>query len=157
LFANENSKTTLPPFANANPYTSSLRSAGAKMRKYVTSKQEIILAALVAESSVEKAARAAKVSRATVYRWLDDADFKIKLKEQRDVLLETAVESIKCRAAKAVEKLAALMDSKDERTRRLACKDLIDYALRIKEVQSIEDRLVAMEKTLNECARKNPE
>lgn len=126
------------------------------MSQNETAKREIAIVALLTSPSVGAAAKAAKVSRATIYRWLEDQDFRARLKERRSAVLESAIESIKACTSKAVETLADLMDSQDERIRRLASKDMVDYGLRVKEVQSLEDRLAIMEEQLNECARQNP-
>ncbi|MDD3275428.1 MAG: hypothetical protein PHP93_00055 [Kiritimatiellales bacterium] len=126
------------------------------MKQNETAKREIAIVALLTSPSVGVAAKAAKVSRATIYRWLEDQDFRARLKDRRSAVLESAVESIKTYTSKAVETLADLMDSQDERIRRLASKDMVDYGLRVKEVQSLEDRLAIMEEQLNECARKDP-
>ena len=42
-------------------------------------------------------------------------------------MLDGAIESIKCHSQNAANTLASMRDSKDERLRRMAAKDLLDY------------------------------
>ena len=51
---------------------------------------------------------------------------------------------------KAVESLVDLLDSKDSRLKRLAAKDVIDFMIRHKENEDLDERLTAIEKYLAE-------
>ncbi len=62
--------------------------------------------------------------------------------------MDSALDSIKGKVQKSVDQLDMLMDCEDDRTRRLACKDMIDYSLKIKETQDVEERLAAIEERL---------
>lgn len=118
------------------------------MRKNETDSREILLDALLHSPDVSAAADRAEVSRATVYRWLNDIDFAAELKKKRDAMLDSAIESVKSHSVKAADTLAAMLVSNDERLRRMAAKDLLDYSFRILESRDILERLEAVEERL---------
>ena len=120
------------------------------MIKNDTEKREILMDALLHSPDVSKAADKAKVSRATVYRWLKDSDFAAELKQRRNEALAAAIESVKCHSQKAADTLAEMLASKDERLRRMAAKDLLDYAFRVLEGRDVLERLEAIETRLAE-------
>ncbi len=49
---------------------------------------------------------------------------------------------------KAVEALVSLLDNKDDRLKRLAAKDVIDFIIRHKENEDLEKRLTEVEERL---------
>ena len=124
------------------------------MIKNDTDKREILLDALLHSPDVAKAAKTAKVSRATVYRWLADADFAAELKQKRNAMLDSAIEGIKCHSQKAADVLAGMLASKDERLRRMAAKDLLDYSFKVLEGRDVLERLEAIEEQMRD--RNNP-
>ena len=119
------------------------------MIKNDTDKQEILMDALLHSPDVSKAAKTAKVSRATVYRWLADDDFAAELKQKRNAMLDSAIESVKGHSVRAADTLAAMLVSKDERLRRMAAKDLLDYSFKILEGRDVLERLEAIEGRLD--------
>ncbi len=63
-------------------------------------------------------------------------------------MLDSAIESVKCHSQKAADTLAEMLQSNDERLRRMAAKDLLDYSFRILENRDILERLEAVEEQL---------
>jgi hypothetical protein len=59
-------------------------------------------------------------------------------------------ESVKLRMKTFVENLVVLLDSKDDRLKRLACKDVIEYILEHKAVEDLESRIEAIEQRLSD-------
>lgn len=118
------------------------------MRKNETDKREILMDALLHSPDVSNAAKQADVSRSTVYRWLRDPDFADEVKQRRNAMLDAAIESIKCHSQNAANTLASMLDSKDERLRRMAAKDLLDYSFKILEGRDVLERIEAIEETL---------
>jgi len=51
---------------------------------------------------------------------------------------------------KAVEALVGLLDNTDDRLKRLAAKDIIDFIIRHKENEDLDERLAEVEKRLAE-------
>lgn len=54
---------------------------------------------------------------------------------------------------KAVETLVGLLDNKDDRLKRLVAKDVIDFMVRHKEIEDLDERLTAIEQRLSEQNR----
>jgi hypothetical protein len=120
------------------------------MIKNDTQRREILMDALLHSPDVSAAAEKAEVGRATVYRWLKDADFSAELKQKRNAMLDSAIESVKCHSGQAADTLAAMLVSNDERLRRMAAKDLLDYSFKILEGRDVLERLESIEARLAE-------
>ena len=116
--------------------------------------QQKLLAALVGDPDVQAAARVAGVSRPTAYRWLSDAAFRDELARQRNAVLSLALESVKTYATRAVAELARLLDAPDDRLRRLICNDVLGHALKVRELEDLERRIVALEKVTKDNERR---
>jgi hypothetical protein len=58
---------------------------------------------------------------------------------------------VKTHAVTAVRQLAGLLGSADERLRRQVCKDIIEHALRVRELEDVEQRVTALEKAAKKC------
>ena len=120
------------------------------MTEDLTSEKMRLLEILVFNSDMQAAAEAVGVSRATAYRWLQEREFKEELARQRDAVLSTAMAGIKTLAERAVTELANLLNTKDDRLRRQLCNDLLSHAIKVRELEDYENRLVALEKATQE-------
>jgi hypothetical protein len=69
----------------------------------------------------------------TFYQWLKQPEFKAELDRQRNEITAEAFGILSQGLTKAVETLASLLDNKDDRLKRLACKNVIEYIIRHKE------------------------
>jgi len=118
--------------------------------KKLTTRQLMTISHLINSSSIEEASQSARVSRTTIYKWLKDDCFNAELKDQRDEMIQGALDRLKWAITKATTELIKLMDSTKEETRRLACKDIIEYALRSIELEDIEQRLNKVERIILE-------
>ena len=112
--------------------------------------QQTVLLALVHDPNLTAAATAAGVTRRTVYRWLQQPAFQAELARQRDAVLTEALDTVKAHATRAAAELAKLLDEKDGRLRRLVCKDILEQAIRVREVEEFGRRLAAVEKRLED-------
>ena len=92
----------------------------------------------------------AKVNRSTFYKWLKEPEFKAELDRQRDEVTAEAFGVLSQGLTKAVEALVSLLDNKDDRLKRLAAKDIIDFIIRHKENEDLDERLKEVEKRLAE-------
>lgn len=115
-----------------------------------TARQEKLLAALVTNPDVQAACKTAGVGRTTAYRWLRDPAFRDALARERGALLTDALSAVKAHVTLAVSQLAKLLRSKDDRLRRMACNDILGHALKVRELEEIEERLAALEAALEE-------
>ena len=75
-------------------------------------------------------------------------EFKGELERQRDEVATEAFGILSHNFTKAVETLVGLLDNADNRLKRLAAKDVIDFIIRHKEIEDLKKRLAEIEKRL---------
>ena len=118
----------------------------------IKDKDEIIIAALLSESSYSAAAKKAKVSRGLLYERLSDPDFKAKYQERRLAILDEAtarLQSCLCECIDEIKDIAT--DSTNSAQIRLnACDMIIRNALKLNEQVAFAERLSAIEARLAE-------
>jgi hypothetical protein len=119
----------------------------------LTLRHQRLLAALVSNPDIQAACKAVGVGRSTAHRWLKDPAFRAELARQRDSLLSDTMDSVKTHATRAMAELVNLLDTEDDRLRRLICNDILGHALKIRELEDIERRLTALEQTIKHNGR----
>ncbi len=77
-------------------------------------------------------------------------EFKAELDRQRDEVAAEALGVLSQGLTKAVETLVSLLGNKDNRLKRLAAKDIIDFIIRHKENEDLDERLKEVERLLAE-------
>ena len=117
-------------------------------------RQQQLLVELVANPDIQAACKAAGVGRSTAHRWLKEPVFRAELARQRDMVLSETMDSVKTHATRAMAELAELLDTEDDRLRRLICNDILGHALRVRELEDFERRLVALEQAVKNNRRK---
>ena len=137
----------------SDPHTSSPSAARGPDSK-TGSRQMRLLAALVGDPDVQAACAVAGVSRMTAYRWLKQPAFQDELTRRRDAVLSEALERIKTEATRAAAELARLLSVDDARLRRLVCNDILNRAMKVRELEDFENRLVALEKAMAKNQKK---
>ena len=105
---------------------------------------------IVSNPTYEQGCKKARINRTTLYKWLKNPEFKAELDRQRDEVASEAFGVLSQSLTKAVETLAGLLDNKDDRLKRLAAKDVIDFIVRHKENEDIDKRLTAIEQRFSE-------
>ena len=116
----------------------------------LNARQLRLLAALVTSTDVQAACQVADVSRTTTYQWLKQPAFQDELKRQRNAVLREALANVKINATRAAAELVGLLNEEDAGLRRLVCRDILDRAVRIYDMEEIETRLAAVERTLKQ-------
>jgi len=116
----------------------------------LNARQLRLLAALVTNTDVQAACKSADVSRAAAYQWMKQPLFQEELRRQRNAMLKEALATVKINAIRASTELVGLLDEKDASLRRLVCRDILDRAIRIYDMEDIETRLAAVERTLKQ-------
>ncbi len=111
----------------------------------LTPRQYKIISEIVAGSNYTDACGKTHINRATLYDWLKIPEFKAELNRQRSELVSDAFGVLSQSITKAVEVLKALLNSKNERIRRLAANDIIEHILQHKEIEDLESRIAAIE------------
>ena len=113
----------------------------------LTPEQLTALTALLEHGDKSKAAKAANVSRTTVYRWLrEDATFQAALEAStRQALKEFSANLVRL-AQKAAQALDDALGKKQDMSYRLRAADIVtNRLLAVREAVDIEERLAALE------------
>jgi len=114
----------------------------------LTARQLKAIPIIVTSPTYSEACKKAKVNRTTFYEWLKIPEFKAELDRQRDDVAAEAFGVLSQSLTQAVEALVGLLDNKDDRLKRLAAKDVIDFIIRHKENEDLDERLKEVEKLL---------
>lgn len=112
----------------------------------LTPEQVRALAALLEHGDKSKAARAARVSRSTLYRWLQDPVFQAALEEATRQALREFSRALVRLAAKAAQALDAALSADQDIQIRLRAADIVTGRLvAVRDLIDIEERLAALE------------
>ena len=128
------------------------------MKPETQDKIEQAISALLTCPRVEDAAKQCGISRTTLWRMSQDADFQSRLQEARLRLSEQVVTSLLANNLDAVNTLRCVMLDKDATmsVRVNAAGKLIDFSLRAKQQLEIEQRLAALEFALRDRKKETP-
>ena len=117
----------------------------------LTNKQLKAVPHLITSKTLKEGCKKARISRQTLYTWLQDPTFKQEFRNQRDVIIEEALEDLKGNLTKAIQTLINLLDKTDsDPLKRYLAKDIIDYVMKARELGDLEERLVKIEKIVME-------
>ncbi len=117
----------------------------------LTLKQQKALACLLAEPTIQEAAKAAGVSRQKLYDWLKQPDFKAALDEAKQLLFNDGLSTLKASMTDGIATLRSSLTDPDATVanRITAATKLIELALRCHEALEVETRLAALESQMN--------
>lgn len=122
----------------------------ARKKSKLTDRQLKAIPHIVSSPTYTEGCKKAKINKTTLYKWLKEPEFKAELDQQRDEIAAEAFGVLSQGLTKAVETLVGLLDNKDDRLKRLAAKDVIDFIIRYKENEDLDERLKEVEKRLAE-------
>ena len=120
-----------------------------KEKTKLTARQLKAIPHIVSSPTYTESCKKAKINKTTLYKWLKEPVFKAELDRQRDEIAAEAFGILSQGLTKAVEALVGLLDNKDNRLKRLAAKDVIDFIIRHKENEDLDERLTAIERQLD--------
>lgn len=114
----------------------------------LSAKQQRAIEALLTEPTTRSAAEAAKVSEATIFRWLAEPVFAAMYREARGRLLESTLTALQAASADAVTCLRDVINDKAAQVsaRVSAAKTVLELGLKAREVLEVEERLAYLEK-----------
>ena len=121
-----------------------------KEKSKLTDRQLKAIPHIVSSPTYTEGCKKAKINKTTFYKWLKKPEFKAELDRQREEVAAEAFGQLAKSLNKAVETLVGLLDIKDDRLKRLTAKDVIDFIIRHKENEDLDERLMAIEKRLAE-------
>lgn len=116
-----------------------------KSKKRLTNKQEQILPYIVSCSTLGEAAKKVSITQKQLCEWFRQPAFKTEVRRLQDDILENAVASLKQTTTKAVQVLADLLNSEDEKIRRGCANDILSHVAKFRELQELESRIEALE------------
>ena len=119
----------------------------------ITDRQLKAIPHIVACPTYTEGCKKADINKTTLYKWLKDTEFKAELDRQRDEVAAEAFGVLSQGLTRAVETLVGLLNNKDDRLKRLAAKDVVDFIIRHKENEDLDRRLTEVEKLLAERSR----
>ncbi len=112
--------------------------------KELSERQALAIPHLVSAKSASETAELVGVNRTTIYRWMDDPDFRDEYDRQRDAVADFARAGMRTLMLKALSVQAERLDSDDPKERAHAAKEIIDYdktTARSHENQKLVNRL----------------
>ncbi|MEZ4870416.1 MAG: hypothetical protein R3C14_54305 [Caldilineaceae bacterium] len=120
--------------------------------KSLTVKQMACVRELMLTPNIADAAKAAGVGERTLYRWLDDAEFKAALTEAQDAALDAAARRLVAMTEQATAVISEVLADADEKTsaRLRAAQIVLDNVLRLVELRDLAQRVAALEEGAND-------
>ena len=107
------------------------------------------LAALLSEKTVRDAALKCSLSEKTVYKYLQDVQFRQALQEAHAAIYSEVSNKLTANIMDALTKLWTIVDTAtDPNVKRLAINDWLKHALKIREVDDLEARIQALEERI---------
>ncbi len=113
-------------------------------------KAERVLTALLHHGVVRAAATDAGVSEATVFRYLQDAEFQRRYRAARADVVDAAVALMQCLSVNSVAVLASIMEDKEApaSSRIAAAKTILEQSIGSLELMDLRARVEQLEATL---------
>jgi hypothetical protein len=116
-------------------------------------RQERAIIALLAEPSIEAAAKTAEVSDVTIWRWMKLPEFRAKLRDARRAVVEGAIGRLQAAATEAVETLRRNLTCGTPSTEVRAATVILDQAVRCLELFDLAERVEHLEARLGDGSR----
>ena len=119
------------------------------------SNKEKALTALLNSSSIADAAQKCGLTDRTLYRYLDDAEFKKEYRAARRALVENSISRIQSATGEAVETLKKNLHCENPSVEVRAAQIILDNALKGVEIIDILERLEVLEDEHNKQDQKS--
>lgn len=110
-------------------------------------KQELALRAVISHPTLKEAGLAAGVSEATLWRYMQDAEFSRRLREARREAMSHAVLRLQSAAGDAVRTLVSVMNDAGAGPwpRLTAARTVLDMAMRARQADDLQERIDQLE------------
>lgn len=119
------------------------------MQQIATPEKDSLLAiALASGESISDVAARANIDRSTVYRKLENPEFRRLVAEFRDRLIGTALGRIADNMTRAADALAAMLDAPEPPIRLRAIRALFTLGIRLRDSVDLTTRMHDVERTL---------
>jgi DNA-binding MurR/RpiR family transcriptional regulator len=123
-----------------------MRGHGAKLPR----KKQQTIAALIEHPTIKKAAEAAGIGEATLFRWMQDKAFQRAYRQAKRQVVQQAITKLQRSSGEAVEVLRKIMNdsTKPPGPRVTAARTILDMAVRVVELEDLESRVEEIERKL---------
>ena len=113
---------------------------------------QVLLVALACGATIEAAAQKAGLSQATVYRRLQDPEFKKRIQQTQSDMVKRASGTLTAAGMEAIKTLLALLQSSatPAAVRLSAARAVLELGNKLRENVDFEERIRALEKRLFE-------
>lgn len=120
-------------------------------KENLTDKQLKAIPHLIDAKTYTEGCKKARITPKTFYQWLKVPAFKEEMKRKRDVVIEDAIDSLKGSMTEAVTALRTLLNTtNNDSLKRYVAKDIIDYVIKTKELEELEQRISRLEEAIKE-------
>lgn len=118
----------------------------------LTPKQHRFLTAMLEEQSIDAAAKTARITRATAYKYLDDDEFRKELQAARRTIIDGISNRLRKLGTKAIETLKDNLTDAEATpaTKNSTAKIILEFIYRSHELENVTERLDEMERLLEE-------
>jgi len=114
----------------------------------LTRRQARAIPLILGAKSVGEGCAMAGVKRQTWYNWMHHEGFKAAVCAQKEAASSEALGCLKAALTAAVQGLTGLVEAEQASVRLKACTEVIDYFLKVRELEDTERRLAALEKAI---------
>ena len=121
----------------------------ARMPQDLSARQVSALPHLLKCGSITDQARAAGIGRSTLYRWLEDENFRVALQTLREETLHVAESEIQAMAFEAAAVLYEALHSNDKRLKFRAARTVLQHAQQAQYGHRLEQRFDALHEAAN--------
>lgn len=98
--------------------------------KKLTMKQIRAIPKIIIAKNYDQGCKDAKISRSAFYKWMQDEYFAAEFHRQQVEIAEVALGMLSQNMERAVGVLVKILDSSDDRVKRLAANDIINHFLK---------------------------
>ncbi len=115
-------------------------------------KEDLAILALLTEPTMKSAAEKAGVAEITLWRWMQQAEFKEKYQTAKREAVSHATAKLRQSMTVAIDALVEM--AKDKKTpamaRATACRTLIEYGFKAHEMEDLQERVERLEEQFKE-------
>lgn len=116
---------------------------------------DVLALAIAAGLTVTEAAKRAKVGERTLYRRLQEPEFKQQVSEIRAAMVAQVSGQLVDAGTEAVRTLRSLLTAESESVRLAASKAVLELGAKFRESTELEDRISALEEAQNHEVRRS--
>lgn len=121
----------------------------------INARQKRTIEALLTCRTAVEALEQVGVSRTTYYRWMNNPDFVLHLREAEALGLDEATRYLDTGRYNALETIEGLMATSESDAIRLrAAQIYLDVSVKFRETASIEQRITELERIMNDDGKK---